>query len=96
MQLLLNFVAHLIDLYWYVVVGSVVMSWLIAFGVVNLQHPLVGSVWQFLRAATEPFLKPIRRLIPDMGGLDISPIILLLACSFIRYVVLGNLTQWFA
>jgi YggT family protein len=89
---LLSFVGYLVNLYEYVVIGSVVMSWLIAFNVVNLQNPLVRTIWQFLGAATEPLLKPIRRALPDMGGVDI----LLLGCLFIRSVVLPNIAKVFA
>jgi YggT family protein len=93
---LLGFLGYLVNLYEYIVIGSVVMSWLIAFNVVNLQNPLVKSIWQFLGAATEPLLKPIRRALPDMGGVDISPIILLLGCLFVRSVMIPNLAKVFA
>jgi YggT family protein len=92
---LLNFISYLVNLYEYIVIGSVVMSWLIGFSVVNLQNPLVRSIWQFLGAATDPLLKPIRRALPDMGGVDISPIILLLGCYFVRSVILPNLAKVF-
>lgn len=93
MDLLLVFISHLIDLYWWVVIASVVMSWLLAFGVVNAYNPTVRGVWQGIQALTEPLLKPIRRVLPNMGAIDISPIILLLACSFVQLVVIGNLRR---
>jgi YggT family protein len=93
---LLNFLSYLVSLYEYVVIASVVMSWLIGFGVINLQHPFVRSLWQFIQAATEPLLRPIRRFLPDMGGIDISPIILILGCRFIQLVVLPNIAKVFA
>jgi YggT family protein len=85
---LLHFVEYLIQLYIYVVIASVIMSWLLAFNVINAYNPFVRSLWNALRAVTEPLLQPIRRLLPDLGGIDISPIILLLFCFFLQSVVI--------
>jgi YggT family protein len=93
---LLGFIGYLVYLYEYVVIANVVLSWLIAFQVINLQNPLVRSIWQFISAATEPLLKPIRRVMPDLGGVDISPIVLLLGCLFIRTVAIPNIAKVFA
>jgi YggT family protein len=90
---LLGFISYLITLYIYVVLANVVMSWLIAFNVVNLHNPFVRSVWQALNAVTEPLLRPIRRHMPDLGGIDISPIVLLLAAYFVQAVVLPNVAR---
>lgn len=87
---LLMFIAYLINLYEYVVIAAVVMSWLIGFNVINSQNPFVRSLWQAITAMTEPLLKPIRRLMPDLGGLDLSPVILLLACLFVRWIVINE------
>ncbi len=92
---LLGFISYLITLYVYVVIASVIMSWLMAFGVINAYNPMVRSIWQGLNAVTEPFLRPIRNLLPNMGGIDISPIILLLACTFLQSVVLPNIAKAF-
>ena len=85
---LLLFIDYVINLYEWVVIASVIFSWLIAFNVINTYNPLIRSVWQGLNALTEPLLRPIRRMMPDLGGVDISPIILLLACFFLRSVVI--------
>jgi YggT family protein len=85
---LLRFVEYLIQLYEYVLIASVIVSWLIAFNVINAYNPFVRSLWNALRAVTEPLLQPIRRYMPDLGGIDISPIILLLICFFLRSVVI--------
>jgi YggT family protein len=90
---LLGFIGYLVYLYEYIVIASVVLSWLIGFQVINLHNPLVRSLWQFVGAVTDPFLKPIRRLLPDLGGIDISPIILLLGCLFIRTVIIPNIAK---
>ena len=93
---LLGFISYLITLYTYIVIAGVVMSWLMAFGVINAQNPFVHSLWHALNAVTEPLLRPIRNMLPNMGGVDISPIVLLLACFFVQSVVLTNIAKVFA
>lgn len=92
---LIDFIDVLFSLYTWVVLASVIMSWLIGFNVVNAYNPTVRAFWNALLAVTEPLLRPIRRvlgrILPDLRGLDISPIFLLLAILFIRTVILGNL-----
>lgn len=90
---LLQFISYLITLYTYVVIGSVVMSWLIAFNVVNPYNQFVRTIWNAFNALTEPLLRPIRRILPDLGGIDISPVVLLLGCYFIQSVVLPNIAD---
>ena len=85
---LFEFLAYVLHLYEYVVIAAVVLSWLIGFGVINTNTQFVRSLWQAITAMTEPLLKPIRRIMPDLGGLDLSPVILLLAILFIRWVVI--------
>ncbi len=92
---LLSFISYLITLYVYVIIAGVIMSWLMAFGVINDYNPMVRSIWQALNAVTEPLLRPIRAMLPNMGGIDISPIILLLACTFVQSVVLPNIAKAF-
>jgi len=74
-------------LYWLIIIGAAIFSWLYAFNVVNPRNQFVGMVGDFLFRATEPALRPIRRFIPDLGGIDISPIILLLIIYFIRQLL---------
>ncbi|HVZ04864.1 MAG TPA: YggT family protein [Hyphomicrobium sp.] len=90
---LLGFISYLITLYTYIVIAVVIVSWLMAFGVINAYNPTVRTIWQALNALTEPLLGPIRNAMPNMGGLDISPIILLLACYFIQSVVIPNIAK---
>jgi YggT family protein len=90
---LLRFISYLIDLYTYIIIAGVVMSWLMAFGVINSSNPMVRSIWEALNAVTEPLLGPIRRALPNMGGIDISPIVLLLGCYFVQSVVLPNIAK---
>jgi YggT family protein len=90
---LLGFIGSLITLYIYVIIASAVMSWLIAFNVVNPYNQFVRSIWQGLNAVTEPLLRPIRRWMPDLGGIDISPVVLILLCAFVQTVVLPNIAK---
>lgn len=73
-----------LGIYWWIIIGSAIFSWLYAFNVVNPRNQFVGMIGNFLYRATEPALAPIRRFLPDLGGIDISPIILLLIIFFIR------------
>ena len=77
----------LLDLYFYVILATVVMSWLVAFNVINGANPYVRQVGYALRVLTEPLLGPIRRTLPNLGAVDISPIVLLIALQFVRYLV---------
>ena len=92
---LLGFISYLITLYTYIVIAAVILSWLMAFGVINAYNPMVRSIWQGLNAVTEPFLGPIRNLLPNMGGIDISPVVLLLICYFVQTVALPNIAKAF-
>ena len=69
---------YLLDFVWWLVVISVVASWLVAFGVINTRNMTVYRILDILNRATDPILRPIRRLLPPMGGLDLSPLVVLL------------------
>ncbi|HMD73466.1 MAG TPA: YggT family protein [Steroidobacteraceae bacterium] len=77
----------LIDLYIYVLIAAAVMSWLIAFNVVNSHNPTVGMIWDFLYRVTEPALRPIRNVLPGLGGIDISPVILIIGLLFLKQLI---------
>ena len=74
--------------YLYLVLAAVVMSWLIAFNVVNTRNQFVGMIADFLYRITEPALRPIRNLMPSLGGIDISPVILILIIILIERVII--------
>jgi YggT family protein len=74
----------LLELYIWVIIASVILSWLVAFNVVNRGSPFVNQVGEFLHRATEPALRPIRNLLPNLGGIDISPVILIILIIFVR------------
>ena len=73
-----------LDLYKWAIILVALMSWLISFNVVNIHNPMVRSIWNGLNAITEPALRLIRRFLPVMGGLDISPIILIFMVWFVQ------------
>ena len=77
----------LLDIYTWVVIAAVVMSWLVAFGVINTYNQFARSVVHLLDALTEPVFRQVRRVIPPIGGLDISPLIVLIGLQFLSYLV---------
>ncbi len=85
---LINFLVLLIDLYIWVIIASAILSWLIAFNVVNTSNRIVLTIAETLYRVTEPALRPIRSILPNLGGIDISPVILILLLLFFRDVVL--------
>lgn len=76
-----------LGLYMWLVIAAAILSWLVAFNVVNTRNQVVAMLGDFLYRITEPALRPIRNLMPDLGGIDISPVILILIIIFIRYVI---------
>ena len=87
MRAVLNIVFIILDLYKYVIIATAVMSWLIAFNVVNIRNDFVRSIWNTLQALTEPLLGRIRRMLPNTGGVDISPVVLFLLILLIEQVI---------
>lgn len=73
-----------LDIYWWVILAAVIASWLVGFGIINSWHPFTRSVLRALHALTEPLFGPVRRVIPPIGGLDLSPLIVLLIITFLR------------
>lgn len=73
-----------IDIYTWIVIAGAIMSWLVAFGVVSISNKFIRMVVDVLYRLTEPALRPIRRILPNLGGVDISPVILLLGLFFVR------------
>jgi YggT family protein len=88
MLALIQTIVMALDLYWWIIIASAIFSWLYAFNVVNSRNQFVGSIGNMLYRLTEPALRPIRRFMPDLGGIDISPIILLLILFFLRQFIL--------
>jgi YggT family protein len=84
----------LFNLVWWLILASVVLSWLFAFNIVNVNNPTVRQISYGLSRFTEPLLAPIRRILPSMGGLDLSPIILLLGLEFLRRFIIEAMLKF--
>ena len=77
----------IITLYIWILIASAILSWLVAFNVVNARNPVVANIGEFLYRITEPALRPIRALLPNLGGIDISPVILILLLLFLQRII---------
>ena len=77
----------IITLYIWILIASAILSWLVAFNVVNARNPVVANIGEFLYRVTEPALRPIRALLPNLGGIDISPVILILLLLFLQRII---------
>ncbi|KPF71252.1 hypothetical protein IP69_07760 [Bosea sp. AAP35] len=87
MRAVLDVVLLALQIYTWLLILSAVLSWLIAFNVLNTRNQFVATVWDMLYRITEPVLRPIRNMLPNMGGIDLSPIVLLLIIFFIERVI---------
>lgn len=88
MRAILDILMIALNLYTWAVIGSAVLSWLIAFNVINMRNDVVRSLASALYQLTEPAMRPIRRILPNLGTLDISPIILLLLIMLVERVIM--------
>lgn len=88
---LLEFVDYLLGLYVFILLTTVVVSWLVAFDVINVRNNFVRSLVHALSALTDPVLTPLRRFIPPLGGLDLTFLVLLLVIQLVRSVVIPDL-----
>ena len=86
---LLQTLSLVLTIVWWIFLIMIIMSWLISFNVINTRNNFVDSVWRVLNAITEPILKPIRRIIPPVGGLDLSPIVVFVIIFFLQSFI-GN------
>ena len=77
----------LISIYTWIVIGSVIFSWLISFGIINQHSQAVRVIGDFLHRATEPVLGPIRKILPNLGALDFSPVVLILLLVFLQNLI---------
>ena len=94
---LIKVVVLALDIYIFLIIASAIMSWLVAFNVINTRNQFVRMIWEFLWRITEPALRPIRRFVPTFGGVDISPIILFLIIYFIQMLLIdfyGSLADY--
>ena len=88
MRAILDIILMIMHLYIYVVIAAVVFSWLVAFNIVNMRNQAVSAIGDVLYRLTEPVLAPIRRILPAMGTLDLSPIVLFLLLMLIERIII--------
>ena len=86
----LNLFNTIVGLFIWAIILSALMSWLIGFNIVNINNKLIYIIADFLNRLTEPFLSPIRRILPHLGGIDLSPVILILLLIFLKDLVNNN------
>lgn len=87
MRAVLDIILLILNLYWWIVLAMIILSWLISFNVVNTRNQFVAAVWRIVNQLTEPVLRPIRKIMPNFSGLDISPIILFIIIFFIERII---------
>jgi len=90
---LLAFISYLLWLYAYVIIAAALLSWLVAFNVVNPRNQFVAMLGEFLYRVTDPVLRPIRNALPNLGGIDISPLVVILIIMFITSVIIPVLAR---
>ena len=75
---------RIIDIYFYVIMANVILSWLIAFNIINTYNQFVSTILYATKRLTDPLLDPMRKIIPNLGGIDVSPILLILLLLFVQ------------
>ena len=80
----------LLDVAFFIVIAHVIMSWLINFGVLNMGQPIVGQIWDGLNRLLEPIYSPIRRALPNLGGLDLAPLMVFIGIYALRIILTNN------
>lgn len=87
MRILLDVILMLLNLYWWVVIIMIIMSWLFAFNVINGANQFVATIWRIVNGLTEPVLRPIRRVMPNLSGIDISPLVLFIGIYVVQRII---------
>ncbi|HYM71518.1 MAG TPA: YggT family protein [Stellaceae bacterium] len=94
MHAVLHLLLLLIRIYIWLLIGQAILSWLLAFGVINRYNRAVSVIGDFLYRVTEPALRPIRSVLPNFGGIDISPVVLILILYFISDLIVEDLVPY--
>ncbi len=93
MILLLQICQILLDVVWWVIVVQAILSWLIAFNVINTSNEGVRTIWNALQRMTDPLYRPIRRVLPDFGALDLSPLVVLIVIAILDKIIQAAIVQ---
>ncbi len=88
---LIQILLLILDIVWFIILAHVIMSWLINFQVLNLHQQLVAQIWYGLNRLLEPVYGPIRRVLPNMGGLDLTPLVVLIGVYALRIILINNM-----
>lgn len=89
--MLLDIIAILLNVAWWIIIIQAILSWLFAFNVINTRNEIVTGLWTTLEKMTEPMYRPLRRIIPNFGALDVTPMVVLIIIMILRGPVLGAL-----
>lgn len=95
MQSLFQILMLLLDVLWFFIIAHVIMSWLINFQVLNLHQQFVAQIWYGLNRLLEPIYRPIRRILPDMSGIDLAPLVALVGVYAIRIILMNNMMAFY-
>ncbi|MBC7155393.1 MAG: YggT family protein [Rhodobacteraceae bacterium] len=95
MQSLLQILLLILDVAKFILIAQIIMSWLINFQVLNLRQPLVAQIWDGLNRLLEPIYSRVRQFVPVMGGLDLAPLVVLIAIYALRIVLMNNAAAFY-
>ncbi|WP_312529741.1 YggT family protein [Paracoccus sp. (in: a-proteobacteria)] len=84
----------ILDVVWFIMIAHIIMSWLINFQVLNLRQPVVWQIWNGLSRLLEPLYAPVRRILPNTGGLDLAPLVVFIAIIILQRLLINN-ASWF-
>ena len=88
---ILQILQILLNVAWWIIIVQAILSWLIAFNVINTSNDMVRTIWYALQRMTDPLYRPVRRILPDFGALDLSPMVVLLVIYILSNIVLPNI-----
>ena len=94
MTSLLQIIFLLLDVLWYLIVVQVVMSWLVNFGILNMSQPFIIQIWSSINRLLEPIYRPVRNFLPNTGGLDIAPLVVIIGIVVIRIILINNFSSF--
>jgi YggT family protein len=91
MHLIAYLLSLAVDIYIFIIILQVIISWLVIFGVINLNHPQAKNLTALIKKLTDPVYKPVQKYIPPIGGIDLTPLIVIMGLSILRSLVVGAL-----
>jgi YggT family protein len=89
MNLVIDILRILLNAMWWIIIIQAILSWLIAFNIINTWNDTVRTIWETLQKLTDPLYRPIRKILPDFGGLDLSPLVVLVAMAVVDRVLIS-------